>query len=283
MSEVTLLDLMFSDLFCEIQDYLSIYDLFNLRCVCSDFRSYIDKELRTKKTLKLQSQDERAEESFKVLSDKCCSLEIINLSRNVWLRDDMLMPMLDKNAKSIVSLNLNECTNLTSVALQPVIIGCKNIRKLSLQNFNLTVGCLETFAFHQTNLQELDLGNCRMISERSIILLLNNFTQLRTLSLASVANVNDNVLFNISKYETEIVNLNLFSCALITDRGIGALSLNCKKLESLSIRGCRNITERSLTLLRSRNVHIDVPRTGTNQFINFIWGFEQINPYYLQV
>lgn len=145
-------------------------------------------------------------------------------------------------------------------------------------------GCLETIAFHQTELVELDLSNCMTISERCLIILLNNFRRLQVLSLASVTNVTDNILFNISKYQTEIVHLNLFGCVQATDRGIGALSLNCKKLETLSIRGCRLISERSLALLRSRNVHIDVPKVTVNTLnYQMLRQIRLINKMYLQV
>ena len=283
MDQLNLLDLVYSDTFCEIQKYLQIKDLFSLRCVNTEFREYINKELIKLKKIQIPAESEKAINAFKVLCEKCCNLETINLNKSDWLTDELLIPLLTNNAKSLISLSLNNCSNLTSVALH-FIIDCAKLKKLSLHNcFWLSVGCLETIAFHQANLENLDLTNCKMISERCIIILLNRFRKLRVLNLASVTNVNDNILFNISKYQTEIVHLNLFSCSFVTDRGIGALSLNCKKLETLSIRGCRNITERSLTLLRSRNVHIDVPRNQTNAFINQYQQCGVFNTLYLQV
>lgn len=267
MEQINLLDLVHCDTFYKIQRYLLINDWFNLRCVSVEFRDYIDKEIVKLKKIQFSTKDENVINSgslqrFRVLSDKCCNVETVNMSRQEWLRDELLIPLLQKNTKSLESLNLNNCHNLSSVSLH-FIIDCTKLRKLSLHNcFWLTVGCLETISFHQTNLEELDLTNCKMINERCLIILLNSFRKLRILSLASVPNVNDNVLFNISKYQTEIEHLNLFACPQISDRGIGALSLNCKRLESISIRGCGNITERSLTLLRSRSVHIDVARVN---------------------
>lgn len=281
--QITLLDLVFSDIFCDIQKYLHVNDLFTLRCVSVNFRDYIDKEIVNLKKIQFPTKDAKVMKSFKVLCKKCCNLETINLGRQEWLRDELLIPMLEKNTKSLVSLNLNNCPNLSSVSLH-FIINCNKLKKLSLQNcLWLTVGCLETIAFHQNNLEELDLTNCKVISERSIIILLNSFRKLRILSLASVSNVNDNILFNISKYQTKIEHLNLFSCHLISDRGIGALSLNCRRLESLSIRGCGNITERSLILLRARNVHIDVPRNSTTAINNQFQRLDIFNNLYLQV
>jgi Leucine Rich repeat len=281
MDDINILDLVSSDIFCEIQKYLGLKDLFSLRAACKDIKFYIDNELRKCKKLILPNRGERVKSPFKVLSENCSNLNTINLSRNQWIDDEMLMPLLEKNARTLESLNLSDCSNLTSVALQPVIINCSRLKKLNLHNcFFLTVGCLEAIAFHQTNIQELDLSNCIM-GERTLVVLLSSQWRLHVLSLASVITVNDNVLFSISKYQTEIVHLNLFACNRITDRGIGALSLNCKKLETLSIRGCKNLSERSLNLLRSRHVHIDVPRNPTNAFINQFQRFG--NVMYLQV
>lgn len=283
MEQIGLLDLVSSDIFFEIQSYLHLDDFFRLRCVSVEFRDYLDKEIVKLKKIQFPTTDIKVIKSFKVLCEKCCFLETVNMNRQEWLRDDLLIPLLKKNTKTLMSLNLNDCPNLSSVSLH-FIINCTKLKKLSLHNcFWLTVGCLETIAFHQNTLEELDLTNCKMISERCLIILLNSFRKLRILSLASVSNVNDNILFNISKCQTEIEHLNLFSCSLITDRGIGALSLNCKRLESISIRGCGNITERSLTLLRSRNVHIDKPRNTANAFNNSIERVDGFNILCLQV
>ncbi|CRK93835.1 CLUMA_CG007362, isoform A [Clunio marinus] len=284
MSEVNLMDLVYSDTFCEIQCFLRISDLFTLRCVSKDLRNYIDNELIKLKRLTVPARNEKAITAFQVVSEKCENLETINLNRNEWLTDECLVKLLNKNSKTLVNLSLNNCVNLTSIVLQPVIISCRKLKKLSLQScYWLTIGCLETIAFHRTDLENLDLSKCKMISERCLIVILNNFRKLKTLSLASVTNVNDNVLFNISKRLTEIEHLNLFGCLLVTDRGIGALSLNCKKLETLSIRGCGDVTERSLNLLRSRNVHIDIPRNPINLFINNLQRMDRNDYMYLQV
>lgn len=276
MSDLNLLDLLRSDIFCEIQRFLRLKDFFVLRCVSTDMKNYVDQELVKLKALKIPAQDDRMIEAFKLLSEKCCMLETINLSRNVWLQDDMLLGILNNNAGSLKTLNLSHCSSLTAAVLQPVIIGCPNLKKLSLQSCHwLTIGCLEAMAFHHTNIEDLDLKDCP-VHEQCLFILLNNFRKLRVLSLASISSINDNVLFMISKYQEDIVHLNLFGCKLITDRGIGALSLNCRKLETLSIRGC-NITERSLKLLRARNVHIDVPRNTPNAFINQFQRYSQLN------
>jgi hypothetical protein len=268
---LNILDLVYSDTFCEIQAYLDLRDYFNLRCVSVEFRDYFDIEITKLKSVILPKAHAKTVNPFKVLCEKCLNLETINLSHNDWLTDDLLSKLLIKNSKTLKSLNLNFCLKLTSVALQPVVIVGKNLTKLSLHSCSwLSVGCIEAIAFHHENIEELDISAC-IISERCLVILLNKFRLLRVLSLSSVTTVNDNILFNISLFLKYITHLNLFGCVQITDRGIGALSLNCKSLESLSIRGC-SVTERSLNILRERNVHIDIPRTT---YCNFMENFRR--------
>lgn len=140
---VTLDDLVSSDTFCEIQRYLDLEDFFAVRCLNRSFRDYIDKELTKLKQLQLTSQHEKVTNAFKVLSERCCHLNKINLNRSEWIRDDLLLPMLRQNAKTLTSLSLNNCPCLTAVALQPVIIDCKKLKTLSLQNCDWLTGlCL---------------------------------------------------------------------------------------------------------------------------------------------
>lgn len=134
MTGVTLLDLVGADMFCEIQAYLGLEQFFNLRCVSKEFQRYIDQELAKKKILQLPSQDKRIINAFMVLCNKCCCVEKLNLSRNNWLTNELLLPMLTKNTKTLQSLSLNYCENLSSSALQPAIIECKKLKKLSLQH-----------------------------------------------------------------------------------------------------------------------------------------------------
>lgn len=307
--DLNLIDLVLSDTFCEIkkvksfhamyslilsnplfiQQFLNLRDLFQIRCVSTTFRDYIDDELTVLKQINIAGSDERAIEPFKVLSRLCEKLEDLNVARYDWMSDDLLLPIIEKSTKSLVAINLGGCDNLTEKTLQPIIIEGKRLKRLNLAKcYWLTVGTLEAFVFHHSYVEELDLSDCHMLTERCLLILLQKFRNLRMLCIASVSCVTDNILFMISKYQTEIAHLNLFNCSAITDRGVGALSLNCNKLEILSVRGCSQVTDRSLNLLREKNVHIDIAR---NQSINpidrLVYRFNNLGPdrhiFYLQV
>jgi hypothetical protein len=270
MSEVNLIDLIDCDIFINVQKFLTLKDLFSLRCVNVKFKNYINCELGKLKRIDLPRAHPSAFFSFQVLSERCNYLEKINLNKNEWLSDDLLLSLLQRNTETLTSLSLNDCNNLTAASIQPVIIRCKKLEKLSLQrNIWLTVGSIDAITFHQDNLRELDLSYCDTISERSLVIFCNKFLKLQVLNLSSIRSVSDNLLLNISINLHDLKFLNLFKCIAITNRGLKSLAVNCNKLESLLVCGCPNITEESLSLLRKRNVHIDRPQNLENSMIHF--------------
>lgn len=176
--------------------FLTLKDLFQLRCVSSTFRDYVDDELSVLKEINLAGYERNLAEPVRVLGTLCKSLTLLNFARCSWLTDDLLIPLLESNSKTLVEINLSGCENLTEKSIQPIIIESKKLRKLNLSKcFWLTVGCLETFVFHHWHVEYLDLSNCNMLTERCLNLLLQKFRYLRVLCLASVTCVNDNVLF----------------------------------------------------------------------------------------
>lgn len=169
--------------------------MFQLRSVCSTFRDYVDDEITILKYINLAGC--LRFEPFRILGTICRNIEVLNFARCSWLTDDLLIPLLEKNSKSLVEINISNCDGLTVKSMQPIIIGSKNLKKLNLSKcFWLTVGCLEAFVFHHSHvIEEFDLSGCNMLTERCLNLLLQKFRWLRVLCLASITCVNDNVLF----------------------------------------------------------------------------------------
>lgn len=265
---VNLMDLVQSDIFNHVQKYLKIKDYFNLRCVNPFLKNYIDSELRKLKQLLIPNCHPSITNALPVLIELCRNLSDINLNRNGWVDDKILMPLLRNNHATLTTLNLNGCNNIKEAAcIQPVIISCKKLKKLSLQKCCwLTVGSIEALSFHHDNLKDLDLAGCNTINDRCLTVLTSKFRKIEILNLANIGWINDNTLKTISLNLKELKMLNLFNCSKISDEGIRALSKNCSKLESISVRGCSNVTERSLTFLRTRNIHIDRPLYAKTYF-----------------
>lgn len=139
MSDVTLMDLVNSDIFSDIQGFLGLHELFKLRCVSREFKKYIDQELTRVKVLQLAAHKSRFMEAFMVLAEQCCQIENLNLNCNSWLTDDLLLKMLKQNTKTLQNLSLNYCDNVSPTALQP-LIQCRKLKKLSLQSCSWLTG-----------------------------------------------------------------------------------------------------------------------------------------------
>lgn len=140
MSDVTLMDLVHSDVFSDIQGFLGLHELFKLRCVSQKFKEYIDQELAKMKVLQLAAHNSGFIDAFRVLADHCYNIEILNLSCNNWLADDLLLKMLKRNTKTLQNVSfLNYCENLSSTAIQP-IIECRKLKKLSVQSCSWLTG-----------------------------------------------------------------------------------------------------------------------------------------------
>jgi hypothetical protein len=131
-----------------------------------------------------------------VLGSLCSQLEHLNFARCNWLTDDLLIPLLENNSKTLVEINLSGCDTITEKSIQPIIIESKKLKKLNLSKcYWLTVGSLEAFVFHHSHVEELDLSYLQLLTERCLNLMLQKFRCLRILCLANVTCVNDNVLF----------------------------------------------------------------------------------------
>lgn len=139
MSDVTLMDLVLSDVFSDIQGFLGLHELFKLRCVSRKFKDYINQELTKIKVLQLAAHSSGFVDAFMVLAGQCCHIEELNLSCNSWLTDDLLLKMLKRNTKTLQNLSLNYCDNVSPTALQP-LIECRKLKKLSLQNCSWLTG-----------------------------------------------------------------------------------------------------------------------------------------------
>lgn len=138
----------------------------------------------------------------------------------------------------------------------------KHLRVLKLSKcYFFTSGAIETLAFHHSLIEELDLSYSNVIQERSVILAIQKFRNLKVLSLAHVPTIGDRTVCAIAKFSIDLRHLNLIGCNEVTDQGVRALALKHSSLESLMVRGCSKVTETGLAPLRAQgHIHIDLPR-----------------------
>lgn len=222
MDILSIFDLSWEDVIIpRILSYLSLKDLFNLRCCSQMSKRLVEAALETLIEINLSGNCSRnVELTFSVLGEHCRRLENLHLARCHWLTDDLLLPILAKN-KRLKIVNLNECINITPLALQPIIIECKDLRVLKLSKCQwLTTGAVDALTLHQSNLEEFDISHCAAIGERCLIIFFRKLNKLTILSLANTPSVTDQVLIQIGNYCRALEHINLVGCVAISDYGI---------------------------------------------------------------
>ncbi|EDW77597.1 uncharacterized protein Dwil_GK24586 [Drosophila willistoni] len=261
--DLSLFDICWDDvLIPKVAKYLSLKDLFNLRCCSRVAQRFAEASLEIRAELHLSGNNSKnIEIAFKVLARCCHRLEVLHLACCKWLKDDLLLPLLKQNKQRLRAVNLNECVNITALSLQPIIVECKELRVLKLAKCQwLTTGAVDALTLHQSNLVEFDISHCGAIGERCLIIFFRKLNKLTILSLANTPSVTDQVLIQIGNYCKDLEHINLIGCAAISDYGVRALTVHCPRLRSLHILRCLRITELSLAALRQRQLfYIDRP------------------------
>ncbi|XP_039488648.1 F-box/LRR-repeat protein 15 isoform X1 [Drosophila santomea] len=259
----TLFDVCWDDvLIPQVAVYLSLKDLFNLRCCSRTAQCFVEAVLEKRQELHLSGNNTKnMDVGFRVLARCCQRLEVLHLARCRWLTDELLLPLLANNKKRLWAVNLNECVNITALSLQPIIVESKELRVLKLSKCQwLTTGAVDALTLHQSKLVEFDISYCGAIGERCLIIFFRKLNKLTVLSLANTPSVTDQVLIQIGNYCRELEHINLIGCATISDFGVHALTVHCLRLQTLLIRRCPRVTERSLAPLRQRRLYIDRPQ-----------------------
>uniref|UniRef100_A0A1A9UPK7 F-box/LRR-repeat protein 15-like leucin rich repeat domain-containing protein n=1 Tax=Glossina austeni TaxID=7395 RepID=A0A1A9UPK7_GLOAU len=257
-SVVTIFDLCWEDILIpQVLSLLSLKELFTFRTCSRSAKRLVEAALERRKEVNLSGNNSTMINlAFSVLSTCCKHLENLHLARCRWLRDELLLPILAENKRLLKVVNLNECPYISPMALQPIIVDCKNLRVLKLSKCQwLTAGAIDALTLHQNNLEEIDISHCPAIGERCLLIFFRKLNKLTILSLANTA-ITDQVLVMISNCCRLLEHINLVGCTAISDYGIIAISTRCTRLRTLLVLCCPRVTERSLGPLRKR-IYID--------------------------
>lgn len=222
LSSLNLFDLIWDDILVEnIVQYLSIKDLFNLRCCSHLSKTFVEFALTKLKQINLSNYNSKnIELAFEVLSTTCTNVRELSLAKCHWLNDRQLSTILQNN-QYLHTVNLNDCNNITAPSLQPIIINCKNLRTLNLSKcYWLTVGAIDALVLHHHDLQDVNISYCNTIETKSLILVLHKFSNLKILSMSYVNGVTDVVLMTMAKQCKKLQHLCLVGCERISDRGV---------------------------------------------------------------
>lgn len=105
---------------------------------------------------------------------------------------------------------------------------------------------MRTLAQSCPNIEELNLSQCKKISDATCAALSNHCPKLQRLNLDSCPEITDLALKDISDGCPHLTHINLSWCELLTDNGVEALARGCPELRSFLSKGCRQLTDRAI-------------------------------------
>ncbi|ETM49487.1 hypothetical protein L914_06267 [Phytophthora nicotianae] len=195
-----------------------------------DGRGVVDKNLLLKmKSLDLTGCTGLNDLSLGHLGHRAKTLESLNLSACteltdqglVWLLDDML----DHSAGGthLKHLDVSYCPSLTATGIYKVVLRCQSLVSLSL-------------------------SGCTHLSDTNIIDIVNSCAKIVKLELAFCRELTDNVLRAIAKH-LSLEELNLSRCVRITDDGMLEIAGQSAVLRRLNVSACKKLSERTLIAL----------------------------------
>lgn len=115
------------------------------------------------------------------------------------------------------------------------------------------------FAKHCPNILEIDLHQCRLISNEPVTALLQLGQSLRELRLANCELISDAAFLALAPGQTfdHLRILDLTSCARLTDRAVEKIVDAAPRLRNLVLAKCRNITDTAVTAISKlgKNLH----------------------------
>ncbi|KAF8050644.1 hypothetical protein N665_1917s0012 [Sinapis alba] len=243
----------------------------------------------------------------------CQQLTSLSLVRTCYNRkisfkriNDMGIFLLSEACKGLESVRLGGFPRVSDAGFASLLHSCRNLKRFEVRGAFL----LSDLAFHDvtgsscslqevrlstcplitseavkklglcTNLELLDLGSCRSISD-SCLNTVSALRRLTSLNLAG-ADVTDSGMVALGKSDVPIMQLSFRGCKRVGDRGISHLLSNegiisrtlstldlghmpgisdraihtitryCKALTELSIRSCFHVTDSSIELLATR-------------------------------
>lgn len=140
-------------------------------------------------------------------------MRVLNLSRCTWIDKNDISLFFENNTK-INDINLSHCKETVNQILQPLVLNCRNLKKINLAYSDLTVGALESIIFHLDYLHTIDLSRCVQLTEKCLIKLVIRFHNIKNLFLMGVTSVSDHVLVTIAQHCKELENLNIDNCSI---------------------------------------------------------------------
>lgn len=184
--------------------------------------------------------------------------------------------MLADNCPKLQGLNISECELIDNKSMIKLAESCRQLKRVShsvlLFAIGLTIsqlklnGCdqlddssINRFALNCPNILEIDLYQCRLITDEPVTNIIQYGRSLRELRLANCEQISDASFLNLppGRIFDSLRILDLTSCHRLTDAAVEKIIDCAPRLRNLVLAKCRNITDTAVNAISKlgKNLH----------------------------
>lgn len=206
-------------------------------------------------------------EGLRHICSKCWYLEDLALEDLFLLDDDVFWfsssfdgrPAADENMlKSLVALNLRDCSNITNSSIHGMAERCRRVERFVLRGCDkLSDDIVDILAEPYgdpknipmcDSFKLLDVSFCSKLTAPGILRLLPICGLLEELNMSGITSVDDNFIRQMCIVCPTIQKLEVQKCVQITDAALCSIS-DYLWLEALDVTGCHKITDDGIEVL----------------------------------
>ncbi|RAL52041.1 hypothetical protein DM860_016539 [Cuscuta australis] len=195
--------------------------------------------------------------SYLPISNKCLSsisklqkLEDLVLEGCYGIDDDSLIA-LKQGCKSLETLNMSSCQNVSPVGLSSLTCSAGCLRQLTLSYGSPVTLALGESLQKLSMLQSIKLDGCQVTCS-GLRAIGNWCVSLRELSLSKCPGVTDDGLCSVVTKHRELVKLDITCCRNITHLSISNITNSCPSLTSLRMESCTLVPREAFVLIGQR-------------------------------
>ncbi len=181
---------------------------------------------------------ERNEFLNKTLSFSRCTKFILSRGTNI---TNEAMVIFLSGRTLLHTIELSHCPHISDHTLWALRTNCARIRTVSIINCPITDEGLVALCSYRTNIQELQIGACKKLTDRSLHQIARSLTQLATFSMAN------NTQFTLDGFKSIIYNcrnletIDLWKCTQVTPEWIDVLTILGDHIKNINIGGCPQV------------------------------------------
>jgi hypothetical protein len=171
------------------------------------------------------------------VASMCPELEWISLQGCVGV-GDLCIQEIARKCPKLIHIDLSGCPQVTDVSIQELMLACPQLQSVVLQHCNQSTDA--SFAYVNKNMHVLDLADCELITNKTLLSIAKRCPQLRVLRISG-RHFTDIGLEEIGRHCQQLRIFEIANADNVTDVGAQAILRNCRSLNTVSFASCRSI------------------------------------------